>query len=552
MTKKLKNLKLSEINLNHQNFRQDFAGPDFDDMVESVRQKGVLQPILVRPVQGKKPYELVFGARRYHAAVAASEKKGGKKTIPAFVEELSDSEAYDLMVIENKHRLDWSELEEAKGFKGYLDKNGDQSLMDLANRTGIKATFIRRRISILELPEAVLEAWDRGEIRFGYLEQLARLDDEDEIMGFFEDIMDSWEITSIRELKEIIDNQAIELKHARFNLKKEGCLSCHSNSDVQIKMFAIDAEKTKCIKPDCFKDKQVSWLDANWTKSKFHKDFKTCGYKFSDDTNHSQRFIFHGAEFIGEQCHNCDAFVTLLSGPKLDVHIKQVCVGEKSCFDKMFRKGKTSEKAGQQSSETTEGQGDQPRVAWHGEYFREKFLQAAIPQRFENVSSGELQAVQLALFALIKSKWELTRWYMEKFGAKEDYYGSDQSELFKPISEMNLQQANEALKAATLQMMLYDDFMADARIVVASHIGIDLAKEWVFNEEYLKKKHIPEILGMGERFGIFSDPKAKKFLSDELGKKSFKSCKKMELIKVFLESGVDLTGKVPDEILNQS
>lgn len=550
MAKQIKELKFSEILFNPENFRQNFGGPEFDEMVESVRQKGIIQPILVRPVKGKKPYELVFGARRLHAAKAASKEKGGPKTIPAMIEGLTDSEAYDLMLIENLRRKDLTEAEEAKGFKNYLDKHGESAMLDLADRTGIKASFIRRRVSVLKLPQEVLEAWENDEILFGYLEQLARLDDEGEILGLFEDIKDGWEITSIKELKDIIDNQAVELDHARFNLKKEGCLSCGSNSDVQIKMFDIDAENTKCLNTECFKQKQIEWLDANWKRTKFHKDFKTVGYKFSGETGHGQPYIFHDKKYVSDQCRQCDAFVTVFSGLRLDTHYKRACVGEKSCFDKIFSAARAAETGDQQKSGPTEGQGGQPRVAWHGEFFREQFFHERIPQRFEKFSAGEVHAVQLSLFALVKSKWELTSWFMKTYGGEKKTSYFDQHEIFKPISEMTLQEANDALKEATLTMMMYDDFMADARLVVAGHIGIDLSKEWVFNREYLQKKYIPEIIGMGEMFGIFKDPKAKKYLNDEIGKKSFDACKKAELIDVFLKSGVDLTGKVPSEILN--
>lgn len=550
MAKQIKELKFSEILFNPANFRHDFEGSEFGEMVESVKKKGVIQPILVRPVEGKKPYELVFGARRLHAAKAASKSKNAPKTVPAMIEKLTDDEAYDLMLIENLRRKDLTEAEEAKGFKDYLDKHGESAMLDLAERTGIKASFIRRRISVLKLPQEILEAWQSGDILFGYLEQLARLDDENEIMLLFEDIMDGYEITSIKELKDIIDDQAVELDHARFDLKKEGCLSCSSNSDVQMKMFDIDAGNTKCLNTECFKEKQIAWLDENWKRTKFHKDFKTVGYKFSGETGHGQPSIFHYKKYVSDQCRQCDAFVTVFSGLRLDTLYKRACVGEKRCFDKIFSAARAAERGDQQKSEPVEGQGGQHRVAWHGEFFRERFFQERIPQRFEKISAGELHAVQLALFALVKSKWELINWFMETYAGRTEIAYYDQTEIFKPISEMSLPEANAALKEATLTMMMYDDFRADARLVVAGHIGIDLSKEWVFTREYLQKKYIPEIIGMGERFGIFKDPKAKKYLSDEIGKKSFNACKKGELIDVFLESGVDLTGKVPDEILD--
>jgi hypothetical protein len=86
----------------------------------------------------------------------------------------------------------------------------------------------------------------------------------------------------------------------------------------------------------------------------------------------------------------------------------------------------------------------------------------------------------------------------------------------------------------------FSDFRACGRCVVANHLGIDLSKEWAISGAYLQNKTIPEIMGMGERFGIFKDEKA-----------NFKACKRTELINIILKSGIELTGKVPNEILNQ-
>lgn len=559
MEQELKELKLSELKSNRYNFRQNFSGSDFGDFVDSIRQKDVIQPILVRPVKGKKKYEIVFGERRYRAACVIAKEKGGKKTIPAIVRDLCDSDAYDMMIIENVQRENLTELEEAQGFKAYLDKNGDEAVVYLAERTGISPAYIRRRVSVLALPAPVLEAWGKGEIRYGYLEQLARLDDENEIVELCQDIVNgSWEINSIKDLKRIIDEKAVKLEHALFDLEGQGCLACHSNSDVQLRLFDIDAEDSKCVNPNCFWEKQQAWLTENWQETKFHKKFKTTGFRLASEVDHRQSNVFHQAKQVGKECKKCEAFVTLFSGPRMNTYFERVCIGESRCFKKVCARAEAKQSK-KSASQTGEGQGDQPedkpRVEWHGGYFREAFYREKIPQRFEGLSARGLKATQLALFALIKSGgFELQNWFMKKYAASDDdeYYCIGQTELFKPISEMTVQQASQVMKEAALQLILYDNFYADGRRVVADHVGIDLSKEWTFTEEYLKKKHIPEILGMGERFGIFSDPKAKKYLADELGKSSFKGCKKKELIKVILESGVDLAGKVPDEILNQS
>lgn len=89
------------------------------------------------------------------------------------------------------------------------------------------------------------------------------------------------------------------------------------------------------------------------------------------------------------------------------------------------------------------------------------------------------------------------------------------------------------------------------RLAAAAHLGIDLMKEFAVTKDYLEKKTIKEMLEFGEKFGIFKDKKVQEYLIKILKKKSgrFNSCKKTELIDIFLESGVNLIGKVPAEII---
>jgi hypothetical protein len=94
---------------------------------------------------------------------------------------------------------------------------------------------------------------------------------------------------------------------------------------------------------------------------------------------------------------------------------------------------------------------------------------------------------------------------------------------------------------------------APTRRLVAVHLGSDLSTEWRLTQEYLDKKTTKEIHAIAEQFGFFRDDKAKAYLYETLGKKRdrFDLCKKAELVKIILESGVDLAGKVPAEILNK-
>lgn len=138
-------VELSRIKANPMNPRKHFGGPKDDELVASIRSKGVLQPIVIRP-KGKD-FELVAGERRWRAASAVAKENGGLAgtTIPAMVRELTDDEAFDVMTIENLQREDLSEREEAEGFKAYLDRKGEDALPDLSSRTGIDPRYIRRR-----------------------------------------------------------------------------------------------------------------------------------------------------------------------------------------------------------------------------------------------------------------------------------------------------------------------------------------------------------------------------------------------------------------------
>mgnify|MGYP001359603937 FL=1 len=158
-------IPLNIVVVSGNNPRKNFD--NLGEMIASVRTKGVIEPILVRPLHTDPPtggleiygYEIVAGERRWRAAVAVAKENGGIENyrIPAMVQEMSDDEAFDVMTIENLQREDLTELEEARGFQIYLDRKGIDSLPDLAERTGIDVRYIRRRIAVLD-PDYMLVA----------------------------------------------------------------------------------------------------------------------------------------------------------------------------------------------------------------------------------------------------------------------------------------------------------------------------------------------------------------------------------------------------------
>lgn len=97
----------------------------FNELVESVRENGIIEPLVVRPLDGNH-YEIIAGERRYRAAlevVGQTSKVSGEFPVPCMVREVTNEEAFNLMVIENLQREDLSPVEAAKAFKAYLDRH---------------------------------------------------------------------------------------------------------------------------------------------------------------------------------------------------------------------------------------------------------------------------------------------------------------------------------------------------------------------------------------------------------------------------------------------
>jgi len=196
---------------------------------------------------------------------------------------------------------------------------------------------------------------------------------------------------------------------------------------------------------------------------------------------------------------------------------------------------------------------------YHGTEFREKFYQQRLPERYREIDPEDLKNYQTILLSLLKSNSGLRQWFIEETAFKPedddhpDYYGHfvPTETLFEKIAAMTLDQVKEILKEASIRVVMQAEFGAEGRRLIADNIGIDLSREWTITEEYLQKKRIKEILELGESLGIFKDEKATTFLFEKLLKKRnrFDTCSKKELIRVFMESGVDLSGKVPEEIL---
>lgn len=157
---------------NPRNPRRAFDSADLDDLAASVREKGVVQPILVRPLADAiNTYEIIAGERRWRAA-----QKAGLHEVPVVVHEASDKEALELAIIENVQRTDLNPLEEAHGYQQLIDEHG-YSAPGLAGAIGKSRPHVVNTLSLLKLPEAVQAYLSEGKLTAGHARALLHVDD---------------------------------------------------------------------------------------------------------------------------------------------------------------------------------------------------------------------------------------------------------------------------------------------------------------------------------------------------------------------------------------
>ena len=169
---------IASIEANPEQPRTEFAGAALADLAQSVRDHGVLQPLLVTElpaVPGDGPrYRLIAGERRLRAAQAA-----GLERVPVAVRESVPREQLELALIENVQREDLNALEEARAYARLIEDFG-LTQQQVADRVGRSRTVVTNRLRLLELPPAVQEALVEGSISEGHARALVPIEELDE------------------------------------------------------------------------------------------------------------------------------------------------------------------------------------------------------------------------------------------------------------------------------------------------------------------------------------------------------------------------------------
>ena len=200
--------------------RRIFDPEKLAELAESIKQYGVLQPVVVRRMA--KGFELVAGERRWRASQLA-----GLKNIPALIREYSDSQMTEIALIENLQRQDLNPIEEAVAYRRLMDEfNLTQEIV--ANRVGRSRSYIANMVRLIHLPATIQDFVSRGTLTMGQTRPLLALENEDLQMQAARRIID--EDLSARDAEELVRN----LVNSPIPRKP--------SSPVQKEIFMADAE----------------------------------------------------------------------------------------------------------------------------------------------------------------------------------------------------------------------------------------------------------------------------------------------------------------------
>ena len=231
---KFEMISISEIQKNPYQPRKEFDVEKLKELAQSIKENGLIQPIIVRqsPVIG---YEILAGERRYRASLLA-----GLRYIPAVVKQLSDQEMMVQSIIENLQRENLNPIEEARAYESLVEKGFTHA--EIADKMGKSRPYISNSIRLLSLPEPILSEVESGKLSQAHARSLVGLNKEQQDY-FFQRIIE--EDISVRKLEALLTEKKQKKlqKNDYFIQNEEEQLKKILGLDVEIKLSKKDSGK---------------------------------------------------------------------------------------------------------------------------------------------------------------------------------------------------------------------------------------------------------------------------------------------------------------------
>jgi len=202
VTQAVTNIPIDKIKANKYQPREDFSQETLKELASSIKEKGFIQPILVRSSQGG--YELIAGERRFKAAQMLNLKE-----VPVIIKDVSDLDSLELSIIENVQREDLNPIDQAKAYKKLLEEfNMNQE--DISDTIGKDRTTVANIVRLLKLPQKIQEYVSRGTISMGHARAILGLDNQSEQMRLCTKVIKNE--LSVRDTERYAKNVSVSLK----------------------------------------------------------------------------------------------------------------------------------------------------------------------------------------------------------------------------------------------------------------------------------------------------------------------------------------------------
>ena len=297
-------VSVANIQPSNYNPRKRFDETGLDELAESIKQQGVLQPITVRPIADTDRYEIVFGERRYRASVIA-----GLEEVPAIISELSDEEAQEMAVTENLQRKDVTPTEEANAYKQFID-SGKHTVETLSVLFGKSENYIRTRLNFSTLIPELAELLDADVITISVASEICRYG-EDVQREVYEKYLkegiqhySSWRGRKAKEIAELIE-QKFTIDLERYYFDKTECASCRYNTN-NLLLFN-DGGCGQCSNRTCLAEMNAAFLKEKAIQiAQQQPDIILCRDPYCTNETTVERLIASGYDV--ETINSCIAF----------------------------------------------------------------------------------------------------------------------------------------------------------------------------------------------------------------------------------------------------
>ena len=502
-------LELKHIVHSEMNYRKKMDKTGLDELTESIRQKGVLQPIIVRPLKGNGSYEIVAGYRRYQAATAA-----GLETIPAIIEEFDDEAALEVAMTENSQREDVNPIDEAIGFKRMLDTGTETETV--AAKIGRPIAYVLGRVKLLDLCKEAQQAILKGKISLGHAQVLLRLRSKNDQKQLLAAMLDGDGMT-VAGAKSIIRRHSLSLNLAPFDT--QDCLSCQYRSGNQAMLFPELKDTDECSDPACYHKKILAHYEAQ-AKEKEEQGFRVIRDAAEmEELGKVKRIVPKKADAdysnvyppkYKTDCAKCTdhhAYYFFEENNYQGPHVEtgELCLNPK-CLEKMFKAVREAEaEANGQSSESADFESTPSKVSpitlrLHAEVCRDRFMIERLPAK---VSASPMLTKRFVIFHMLyrfgyySGNAKQTRDEILKEICPPEYFKERKFtgwEIYLVVMGVPKEQLSKLLTRVATATIQFTD--PKVLLHMTPEAGIDMEKDFLMDKEFLNTKKKAELIEM--------------------------------------------------------